>query len=177
MVSAAAADRSREVSDPTHAGFGENIPHCGYPRARRVLLYADNSSERQDEGVVTEREFACDAHTPSAARSFATDTLRGQLGSSLSPDLRYDVELIISELVTNAVRAGSRNVIVCIDVQAGTVIVRVKDQASGWPEQRQASIHDAGGRGLPLVSALSAAWGVRTADAGKVVWAEVPVLR
>jgi anti-sigma regulatory factor (Ser/Thr protein kinase) len=130
--------------------------------------------------VLTEREFACDAHTPSAARSFATETLRRELGPALSSDVRYDVELIVSELVTNAVRAGSANVIVCVGFQNGQngkVIVRVTDQASGWPEQREASVHDAGGRGLPLVSALSAAWGVRMADTGKVVWAEVPVPR
>ena len=123
--------------------------------------------------MLTEREFACDAHTPGAARSFATDTLRRQLGRSLPPEIGYDVELIVSELVTNAVRAGSDNVTVCIGVKDGTVTVRVIDQASGWPEQREASIHDVGGRGLPLVSALSAAWGVRMAETGKVVWAEV----
>ena len=127
--------------------------------------------------MLTEREFACDAHTPGAARNFATDTLRRQLGPSLSPDVRYDVELIVSELVTNAVRAGSRNVLVCIGYQGGKIIVRVTDQASGWPEQREAGVHDAGGRGLPLVSALSEAWGVRMADSGKVVWAEVPIPR
>jgi anti-sigma regulatory factor (Ser/Thr protein kinase) len=127
--------------------------------------------------VLTEREFACDAHTPSVARGFATETLNRQLGPSLSPDVRYDVELIVSELVTNAVRAGSKNVIVCVGFQRGKVIVRVTDYASGWPEQREASVHDAGGRGLPLVSALSTAWGVRMADSGKMVWAEVPVPR
>ena len=125
--------------------------------------------------MLTEREFACDAHTPGAARSFATDTLRREMGRSLSPDVRYDVELIVSELVTNAVRAGSSTVLVCVGVQGGKVIVRVTDQASGWPEQRETHIDDAGGRGLPLVSALSAAWGVRLADTGKVVWAEVAV--
>ncbi len=127
--------------------------------------------------MLTEREFACDAHTPSAARSFATETLRSELGQALSSDVRYDVELIVSELVTNAVRAGSANVNVCVGFQNGKVIVRVTDQATGWPEQREAGVHDAGGRGLPLVSALSAAWGVRMADTGKVVWAEVPVPR
>jgi anti-sigma regulatory factor (Ser/Thr protein kinase) len=127
--------------------------------------------------VLIEREFACDAHTPSAARAFATETLDRQLGRSLSSDVRYDVELIVSELVTNAVRAGSKNVIVCVGSQRNKVIVRVTDYASGWPAQREASVHDAGGRGLPLVSALSAAWGVRMADSGKMVWAEVPVPR
>jgi anti-sigma regulatory factor (Ser/Thr protein kinase) len=127
--------------------------------------------------VLTEREFACDAHTPSAARGFATETLDRQLGRSLSSDVRYDVELIVSELVTNAVRAGSKKVIVCVGYQRSKVIVRVTDYATGWPEQREASVHDAGGRGLPLVSALSTAWGVRMADSGKMVWAEVPVPR
>jgi hypothetical protein len=54
-------------------------------------------------------------------------------------------------------------------------MVRVTDEAEGWPEQRAATIHDVGGRGLPLVSALSEKWGVRTADTGKVVWAELKI--
>jgi anti-sigma regulatory factor (Ser/Thr protein kinase) len=86
-----------------------------------------------------------------------------------------DLELIVSELVTNAVRAGSPTVVVSVGTQEGRIVVRVSDEAAGWPEQREATIHDIGGRGLPLVSALSETWGVRMADTGKVVWAELKI--
>ena len=45
-------------------------------------------------------------------------------------------------------------------------------EEEGLPAQ---GLDDVGGRGLPLVSALSAAWGVQLADDGKVVWAELDV--
>ena len=84
-----------------------------------------------------------------------------------------DVELVVSELVTNAVRAGSASVEVSLALENSRVAVRVTDEAAGWPEERNAGIHDTGGRGLTLVSAMSAAWGVRLTEAGKVVWAEI----
>jgi anti-sigma regulatory factor (Ser/Thr protein kinase) len=130
-----------------------------------------------------DQEFAGDPRSPSAARAFAKDALAELLGPATSDVLRDDVELVVSELVTNAVRAGSARVLVSIEGVPtdtgsgedgrGTVVIRVSDDAEGWPEQREAGIHDPGGRGLPLVSALSQAWGVRLTGTGKVVWAEL----
>jgi signal transduction histidine kinase len=91
------------------------------------------------------------------------------------PLLCDDLELIVSELVTNAVRAGSGRVHVSVETTDAKVIVRVTDDAAGWPEARRAGSDDTTGRGLPLVSAISRSWGVRLAGAGKVVWAELPV--
>lgn len=124
---------------------------------------------------VTQREFAGDAASPAAARSFAKAALSDLLQQSVPPMLCDDLELIVSELVTNAVRAGSPTVVVSVGTQEGRIVVRVSDEAAGWPEQHEATIHDIGGRGLPLVSALSETWGVRMADTGKVVWAELKI--
>jgi anti-sigma regulatory factor (Ser/Thr protein kinase) len=123
----------------------------------------------------TEREFVTDSRTPAAARSFAKAALTELLGRSVSPDLSGDLELIVSELVTNAVRAGSPRIRISIGLERTRVVVRVVDEAAGWPSRRAAGIDDPGGRGLPLVNALSATWGVRRAGAGKVVWAELAV--
>lgn len=122
-----------------------------------------------------EHEFAGDPASPAAARGFAKFAAADLLGPPIPPALCDDLELVVSELVTNAVRAGSPTVVVTIAVEAGRVLVRVTDEAQGWPEQRAAGIHDVGGRGLPLVSALSTAWGVRPAARGKVVWAELAI--
>ncbi|MDT4926831.1 MAG: hypothetical protein QOG01_4544 [Pseudonocardiales bacterium] len=124
---------------------------------------------------VTQREFAGDATSPAAARTFAKAALTDLLDRSVPPVLCDDLELIVSELVTNAVRAGSPTVVVSVGTQDGRILVRVTDEAEGWPEQREATTHDIGGRGLPLVSALSETWGVRKADTGKVVWAELNI--
>jgi anti-sigma regulatory factor (Ser/Thr protein kinase) len=124
---------------------------------------------------VLQREFAGDATSPAAARSFAKAALARLLHKSAPPVLCDDLELIVSELVTNAVRAGSPTVLVSVTAKIGRIVVHVTDEAQGWPEQREATIHDIGGRGLPLVSALSETWGVRMADNGKVVWAELKI--
>lgn len=116
-------------------------------------------------------EFVGDAQSPAAARGFAKSALGELLSEPVPPTLCDDVELVVSELVTNAVRAGSPTVTVQVSVQNAEVVLRVSDEAGGWPEQRQAGIHDTTGRGLPLVSALSSSWGVRIAGPGKVVWA------
>lgn len=122
-----------------------------------------------------EQVFAGDPRSPAAARGFARAALGDLLDRSAPEPLCDDLELVVSELVTNAVRAGSPNVGVAMSVQGDRLVVRVSDEAGGWPEPRDADIYDTGGRGLPLVSALSASWGVRMSGTGKVVWAELRI--
>ena len=124
----------------------------------------------------TEQVFPGDPTSAAAARSFARRTVDSLVSSDAAAALHDDVELIVSELVTNAVRANSATVRVTLELAAGRLAIRVGDEAPGWPEQRSAGIHDTGGRGLPLVSALSTSWGVTMAANGKVVWAELDVL-
>lgn len=125
--------------------------------------------------AATEQIFAGDARSPSAARKFAKTALAATLGRPASDALCEDLELVVSELVTNAVRAGTGTVGVSIGIENDRVVVRVSDEASGWPEPRDTDIYDTGGRGLPLVSAISASWGVRLSPNGKVVWAELRI--
>lgn len=121
------------------------------------------------------REFAADPQSPSAARSFAKQTLNELLGSAPSV-FRDDVELVVSELVTNALRAGSPSVkLDLLLVGPRRIAVHVTDEAVGWPHPREAGVHDIGGRGLALVSAVSTEWGVTMNDSTKTVWAELAV--
>jgi anti-sigma regulatory factor (Ser/Thr protein kinase) len=131
--------------------------------------------ERLDVPGQIEHEFAGDPRSPAGARSFAKSALGDLLTTPVPSSLCDDVELVVSELVTNAVRAGSPTVRVGVAIKQDRVVVQVSDVAGGWPEPREAGIHDPHGRGLPLVSALSASWGVRRAPIGKVVWAELPI--
>lgn len=121
----------------------------------------------------TEHVFPGDPTSAAAARSFARTTLVSLLGADAAAALHDDVQLIVSELVTNAIRARSATVRVTLQLVGRRLAIRVGDEAPGWPEQRSAGIHDTTGRGLPLVSALSASWGVAMAVSGKVVWAEL----
>jgi anti-sigma regulatory factor (Ser/Thr protein kinase) len=82
-----------------------------------------------------------------------------------------DLVLIVSELVTNAVRHGAPPVRVEVQADDRTVTVSVVDAAPGQPQRRTPSADAEGGRGLLLIDLLAAEHGVRPDPPGKVVWA------
>lgn len=90
-----------------------------------------------------------------------------------------DAELVVSELVTNAVRAsgpGGRQVAVrVVWADEGAVRVEVGDSGAGRPVPRVPVRGAEGGYGLVLVEALAQRWGTerRPGGAGKTVWAEL----
>lgn len=72
-----------------------------------------------------------------------------------------DAQLLISELVTNAFRHGTgHEVTFRLVIGVGTVVVEVDDGSEGRPQVSQAGPDAVSGRGLFLVNALAAAWGV-----------------
>ncbi|MFE5881630.1 SpoIIE family protein phosphatase [Streptomyces hydrogenans] len=83
------------------------------------------------------------------------------------------VELIVSELVTNAVRHGAPPVTLRLLRGESTLTLEVRDGAETAPHLRHAKAGDEGGRGLHICSTLADAWGVRYEEEGKTVWAEV----
>jgi anti-sigma regulatory factor (Ser/Thr protein kinase) len=114
----------------------------------------------------------CDASTPSAARQFVAYRLRGELRGRADSSIETAV-LLVSELVTNAVRAGCQHLTVRLAVDRSRVRVAVDDDAGGVPRPRVAGVEDVGGRGLTIVGALSRGWGTESTAAGKSVWAEI----
>ncbi|AIJ17793.2 MULTISPECIES: SpoIIE family protein phosphatase/ATP-binding protein [Streptomyces] len=89
-------------------------------------------------------------------------------------ELAFTTELILSELVTNAIRYGGETVHVRV-VRDRSLICEVFDSSSTSPHLRYAAMTDEGGRGLFLVAQLAERWGTRYTPAGKVIWAEQPV--
>ncbi|WP_370665867.1 SpoIIE family protein phosphatase [Streptomyces sp. IBSBF 2507] len=89
-------------------------------------------------------------------------------------ELAFTTELILSELVTNAIRYGGDTVHVRM-VRDRSLICEVFDSSSTSPHLRYAAMTDEGGRGLFLVAQLAERWGTRYTPAGKVIWAEQPV--
>jgi len=82
-----------------------------------------------------------------------------------------DVELVVSELVTNAMRHGRGEITMHLEVAQDRVVVGVQDQGAGRPAPRQPDTTDSNGRGLALVALLATEWGVRPEPGGgKVVW-------
>ncbi|QJT00038.1 SpoIIE family protein phosphatase [Streptomyces asoensis] len=83
----------------------------------------------------------------------------------------FAAELILSELVTNAIRHGTGPIGVRL-LHDRTLICEVSDTSNTAPHLRRAASTDEGGRGLFLVAQLSQTWGTRYLPEGKVIWAE-----
>lgn len=85
-------------------------------------------------------------------------------------------QLLITELVTNALRHGSGPVTMTAVKGACGLRISVRDDEERLPRKRSLDVHDLGGRGLQIVDALAAAWGVTTvpvSKSGKTVWCEL----
>ncbi|GAA2462202.1 SpoIIE family protein phosphatase/ATP-binding protein [Streptomyces glaucus] len=89
-------------------------------------------------------------------------------------ELAFTTELILSELVTNAIRYGGEPVRVRM-LRDRSLICEVSDGSSTSPHLRYAAMTDEGGRGLFLVAQLAERWGTRYVPTGKVIWAEQPL--
>lgn len=86
-----------------------------------------------------------------------------------------DIQTVVSELVTNAVRAECDRVSLAIDGHHTYVRVATTDDAPGLPVKRDPPPDSGRGRGLVVVDALSTRWGVESGSEGKTVWADVPL--
>ncbi|MGW2642543.1 SpoIIE family protein phosphatase [Streptomyces sp. NPDC001348] len=87
-------------------------------------------------------------------------------------ELSDSVELLVSEVVTNAVRYASRPVTLRL-LRTDVLRCEVGDDVPQLPRLRQARATDEGGRGLYLVNRLARRWGATRLSTGKVVWFEV----
>nr|WP_078493167.1 SpoIIE family protein phosphatase [Streptomyces griseorubens] len=105
---------------------------------------------------------------PGRARRLA----RRQLSRWGLEDLSDSVELLVSEVVTNAVRYASRPVTLRL-LRTDVLRCEVGDDVPQLPRLRQARATDEGGRGLYLVNRLARRWGATRLSTGKVVWFEL----
>ncbi|MET9668437.1 SpoIIE family protein phosphatase [Streptomyces sp. NPDC006475] len=86
-------------------------------------------------------------------------------------ELAFSTELILSELVTNAIRYGSGAIRVRLVNDHG-LTCEVADGSSTSPHLRYAATMDEGGRGLFLVAKMAERWGTRYTAEGKIIWAQ-----
>ncbi|MET8213807.1 SpoIIE family protein phosphatase [Streptomyces sp. NPDC005373] len=88
--------------------------------------------------------------------------------------LTFTTELIVSELVTNAIQ-HARGPMALRLIHAQTLICEVSDGSLGAPHLRRARTTDEGGRGMFLIAQLATRWGTRYTTDGKTIWAEQPL--
>ncbi|MGW2486870.1 SpoIIE family protein phosphatase [Streptomyces sp. NPDC001606] len=120
------------------------------------------------EDRVASWELAPEPTVVSQARHLADD----QLAAWGLSEAAFTTELMVSELVTNAIRYGRPPIRLRLIHQNSTLICEVYDASGTTPHMRRARIFDEGGRGLLLVAQLADRWGTRHDRIGKTVWAE-----
>ncbi|MFF8841650.1 SpoIIE family protein phosphatase [Streptomyces sp. NPDC015127] len=120
-----------------------------------------------DPGRIATWDLPADPALVSEVRSSATR----QLADWGLDEVAFAAELMLSELVTNAIRHGAGPIRVRL-LHDRTLICEVSDTSNTAPHLRRAASTDEGGRGLFLVAQLAESWGTRYTPEGKVIWAE-----
>ncbi|PYC87565.1 PAS domain S-box protein [Streptomyces tateyamensis] len=144
-----------------------------------------HSDDRKDDVALLVARFDGVAETEVATWTLEVDTaevhraralVREQLAAWRLTALSDTTELLVSELVTNAVRVA-RDYVQLQLIRVDKLLVEVSDDNHNLPSLEPAESMDESGRGLNLVSKLAERWGTARKAVGKVVWFEQPLPR
>ncbi|MER7487523.1 SpoIIE family protein phosphatase [Streptomyces sp. NPDC126497] len=124
-------------------------------------------TRRLDPGQVAVWDLPADPAVVAEARRTSTR----QLARWGLDELVLTTELVVSELVTNAIRHAGGPVRLRL-IRERALVCEVFDGGSTAPHLRHPRATDEGGRGLLLVSQLAQRWGTRFVPDGKIIWAE-----
>ncbi|MFJ7949298.1 SpoIIE family protein phosphatase [Streptomyces sp. NPDC096354] len=143
---------------------------AGAPDDDVTLLLAQTRALGPNQ--VASWQLVADPAVVSRARALALAT--GQLAQRGLDYLSPSTELIVSELVTNAIQHSSGTIGLRL-IHHEALICEVYDTSTSYPRLRHPHTMDENGRGLLLVSQLSHRWGTRHTPEGKLIWAEQPL--
>jgi len=117
--------------------------------------------------MTSRRRFEASEDAVRAARNFVAETI-----ADAPIETRESVSVMVSELATNALLHAASGFEVSVDRSDHSVVVSVSDRGvEGRPLLQAPGSSEPHGRGLRVVDALSAEWGVTTTgDEGKTVW-------
>jgi DNA-binding NarL/FixJ family response regulator len=115
-------------------------------------------------------DLEADLISPRIAREFVTETLERWRCT----DATAIIDLLVSEIVANAVLHAATPARLAVQLLPDRVRVAVTDQDVTQPKRRPTSPLVSSGRGLALVERLSLAWGIDRVPEGKRVWFETP---
>ena len=172
----------------------EHDPDAGIDRLRAALRAADPELEGCCEGLLSamlpdrptddvalvlartraldEKHFRTwDLPADPAVVAKARGYVEEQLADWGLAEAAFVTELVVSELVTNAIRYGAEPIQLRL-IHDRALICEVSDANPTSPHLRRARALDEGGRGLLLVAQLTANWGTRHTAEGKIIWAK-----
>jgi anti-sigma regulatory factor (Ser/Thr protein kinase) len=116
--------------------------------------------------------FAREVVSVASAREWLGRFLRNQ---AVPSPVVADASLVLSELVTNALRHGVGNIVTFGSVDDDEVRVSVTDSGDELPNMLPVQRDRIGGLGLHVVGQVADTWGVAPFPGGKTVWATLPV--
>ncbi|MGC0339250.1 SpoIIE family protein phosphatase [Streptomyces sp. SLBN-8D4] len=167
LLRGALADRAGPLEETCDEVLRTVLP--ARPADDIVLMLARTSA--LDAAKVRTWHLRRDPAAVARARKWASE----QVTAWGLDEASFATELIVSELVTNAVRYGDDPVVLRL-IRDHALICEVSDGSSTAPHLRRARVFDEGGRGLLLVAQMAERWGSRQTATGKTIWAELGLL-
>jgi anti-sigma regulatory factor (Ser/Thr protein kinase) len=135
-------------------------------------LTTEGNPADSESGFTATVALAADAEAAAVARDFVFDNR-----DHLRPEVIEDAQLLVSEIVTNAVKYGRTDITLSVRLDSPGIGIVVRDAGEQVPVlPKSPPDPDArGGRGLLIVDAIASAWGVTPNDStpGKSVWFDV----
>ncbi|MFB8026522.1 MULTISPECIES: SpoIIE family protein phosphatase [unclassified Streptomyces] len=160
-------DRHASLEELCDRAVAELLPNGSTADDTALLLVR---TRELDSAQVVEWELPSEPVAVGRARELAT----AQLHLWGLEELSFATELVVSELVTNAVRYAEGPLHVRL-IRDRTVLCEVADTGHTSPHLRHSGDEDEGGRGLFIVAQLVQRWGTRYTPSGKTIWTEQPL--
>ncbi|MFB7088933.1 SpoIIE family protein phosphatase [Streptomyces sp. NPDC056296] len=158
------SDRGASLDELCDRAVAELLPSGSTADDTALLLVR---TRELDTTQVAEWELPAEPVTAGRFRDLTTRQLH-QWGLE---ELSFTTELVVSELVTNAVRYAEGPVQVRL-IRDRTLLCEVADTGHTSPHLRHSGEDDEGGRGLFIVAQLVQRWGTRYSGSGKTIWTE-----
>jgi PAS domain S-box-containing protein len=160
---------SQSLEGAAHAILEALLPEGGAPDDVALLL-------ARTQGLAASNVATWDIPADPALVAPIRKQVADRLETWELTEATFTAELVVSELVTNAIRYGEPPIRLRLIHDDETLICEVSDSSHTAPHLRRAKTFDEGGRGLLLVAQLTQRWGSRYTPEGKTIWAELSLL-